>query len=174
MTKRPKAGEYAPHYSSYIKLVENEDILQILNVQMDDTVRLLENLSGKEGEYRYAPGKWSIKEVIGHLTDTERIMTFRLLSFARGESAELPGYEDEEYVKKAGFNSLSIQEILEDFGAVRKSTIQLVKRLDEEAWSRGGNANGSYVTVLALAWIIAGHELHHRKIIEERYLQTDK
>ncbi|HFJ9285707.1 TPA: DinB family protein [Bacillus toyonensis] len=167
MQKRPDANEYNPYYSTYINLIPNGDIIRILEQQMKETNLLLKDISDSEGHFRYAPNKWSIKEVIGHIVDTERIMAYRLLSIARGETAELPGYNDDMYVLRAA------QDLLENLTVVRQSTVHLLKSLDKEAWLQRGIANNSEVTVLALANIIAGHELHHRQIIKERYLGSN-
>ncbi|MGY1462634.1 DinB family protein [Bacillus toyonensis] len=167
MQKRPDANEYNPYYSTYINLIPNGDIIRILEQQMKETNLLLKDIPDSEGHFRYAPNKWSIKEVIGHIVDTERIMAYRLLSIARGETAELPGYNDDMYVLRTA------QDLLENLTVVRQSTVHLLKSLDKEAWLQRGIANNSEVTVLALANIIAGHELHHRQIIKERYLGSN-
>ncbi|QWU45642.1 DinB family protein [Bacillus sp. NP247] len=170
MQKRPEANEYNPYYSTYISLIPDGDIIHILEKQMKETNLLLKDISDSEGHFRYAPNKWSIKEVIGHIADTERIMVYRLLSIARGETAELPGYNDDMYVLRAAFDKQSMQDLLENLTVVRQSTIHLLKSLDKEAWLQWGIANNSEVTVLALTNIIAGHELHHCQLIKERYL----
>jgi uncharacterized damage-inducible protein DinB len=172
MEKMPAAYEYAEYYRTYVKLVPEGDILQILNEQMKETVIMLSNLSSEQSEYRYAAGKWSIKEVIGHITDTERIMSYRLLSIARGEIRSLPGYDENKYVEAANFDRQSMKELLDHFACVRQSTIHLIKSLSDDALARRGEANNSEVTVRALITIIAGHELHHLNIIKERYLQA--
>lgn len=172
MENMPTAYEYADYYAAYVRLVPQGDILQILNEQMKETVTKLSSLSETQSEYRYAPGKWSVKEVIGHITDTERIMSYRLLSIARGETVSLPGYDENEYVKAANFDKQSFKDLLDHFACVRQSTIHLIKSLGEEALLRKGTANNSEVTARALITIIAGHELHHRNIINERYLQA--
>ncbi|MBJ8105790.1 MULTISPECIES: DinB family protein [Bacillus cereus group] len=170
MQKRPEANEYNPYYSTYINLIPDGDIIHILEQQMKETNLLLKDISDSDGHFRYAPNKWSIKEVIGHIADTERILAYRLLSIARGETAELPGYNDDMYVLRAAFDKQSMQDLLENLTVVRQSTMYLLKSLDKEAWLQRGIANNSEVTVLALANIIAGHELHHRQLIKERYL----
>jgi uncharacterized damage-inducible protein DinB len=170
MDKIPATYEYADYYASYVKLVPQGDIIEILRDQMKETVSLLSTLTEPQSEYRYASGKWSIKEVIGHITDTERIMSYRLLSIARGERASLPGYDENEYVAKANFDKQSLKDLLDHFACVRQSTIHLIKSLSDESLSRRGTANNSEVTAKALITIMAGHELHHRKIIQERYL----
>ncbi|AFU14032.1 MULTISPECIES: DinB family protein [Bacillus] len=169
MQKRPGTNEYNPYYSTYIKLVPDGDIIHILEQQMKETNLLLKDISDSEGHFRYAPNKWSIKEVIGHIADTERIMAYRLLSIARGETAELPGYNDDMYVLRAAFDKQSMQDLLTNLTVVRQSTVHLLKSLDKDAWLQRGIANNSEVTVRALANIIAGHELHHRQIIKVRY-----
>ncbi|PEP81859.1 damage-inducible protein DinB [Bacillus toyonensis] len=169
MQKRPGTNEYNPYYSTYIKLVPDGDIIHILEQQMKETNLLLKDISDSEGHFRYAPNKWSIKEVIGHIADTERIMAYRLLSIARGETAELPGYNDDMYVLRAVFDKQSMQDLLTNLTVVRQSTVHLLKSLDKDAWLQRGIANNSEVTVRALANIIAGHELHHRQIIKVRY-----
>ncbi|MDM5234868.1 DinB family protein [Bacillus cereus] len=173
MQKRPGTNEYNPYYSTYIKLIPDGDITYILEQQMKETNLLLKDISDGGGHFRYAPNKWSIKEVIGHIADTERIMAYRLLSIARGEKAELPGYNDDMYVLRAVFDKQSMQDLLTNLTVVRQSTVHLLKSLDEDAWLQRGIANNSEVTVRALANIIAGHELHHLQIIKERYLGSN-
>ncbi|MGE8203061.1 DinB family protein [Heyndrickxia sp. NPDC080065] len=173
MQNRPESGEYFPYYSTYINLVPDEDILQILNDQMNKTITLLEDISDTQAHFKYAPGKWSVKEVLGHIADTERIMGYRLLCISRGETISLPGYDDKAYVERAKFERQSIQALLENLKIVRQSTIHLLKSLDEDAWLQRGTANDSEVTVRALAYIIAGHELHHLQIIKERYFRSE-
>ncbi|MDM5317836.1 DinB family protein [Fictibacillus sp. b24] len=165
-----EAYKYADYYKTYVKLVPEGDIAQILGDQMRETVGIVSLLSEERCEYRYEAGKWSIKEVIGHVVDTERIMSYRLLSIARGEKVSLPGYDENAYVEIADFDSSSMKTLLENFVAVRQATIQLIKSLSEESLTRTGTANGHEVSVSALMMIIAGHELHHRNIILERYV----
>ncbi|PIE94696.1 DinB family protein [Bacillus fungorum] len=173
MQIRPKASEYNSYYATYINLVSDGNIIHILEHQIKETNLLLKKISDGEGLFRYAPTKWSIKEVIGHIADTERIMAYRLLSIARGETAELPGYNDDMYVLKAAFDKQSMQDLVDNLIVVRQSTVHLLKSLDKDTWLQRGNANKSEVTVRALAYIIAGHELHHLQIIKERYLGSN-
>jgi uncharacterized damage-inducible protein DinB len=170
MENMPAAYEYADYYRTYVMLVPEGDIVQILDDQLKETKEKLGSLNEKESEYRYAPGKWSIKEVVGHMIDTERIMSYRLLSIARGETVSLPGYDENKYVEEANFDAQPLTDLLNHFAAVRKSTLQLIKSLSDEALTRKGTANGHEVTARALISIIAGHELHHRNIILVRYL----
>lgn len=170
MMKKPETNEYPPYYKEYVNNVRDGELLQILEDQQKETNKLLMDLSEEKAEYQYAPGKWTIKEVIGHITDTERIMCYRLLSIARGEKGMLPGYTDDDYVKRGQFNRFSLSELLHHQELVRQHTILLLSSMDEEALRQRGNANGSEVTARAIAYIIAGHEIHHRRLIKERYL----
>ena len=172
MENRLEQNEYAPYYQPYVELVADGNLITILSEQMKETITCLKDLSDVQAEYRYGEGKWSIKEVIGHMVDTERVMAYRILSIARGESQNLPGFNEEEYVRRANFTKKSIDELLQDFSIVRQSTVLLLKSLGEEAWLRRGLANNYEITVRALAVIIAGHELHHRSIIHERYMKS--
>lgn len=170
MYKKPSIGEYPAYYGGYINLVPKGDLLDILAKQLEDTTILLSDITETQSNYRYAAGKWTLKEVIGHISDTERIMGYRLLRISRGDKTPLAGYNDEDYVKEALFHTRSISELLEDFHAVRRSTFSLLRGLPETAWARTGIANNSEISVNALLFIIAGHELHHVNIIKERYL----
>jgi uncharacterized damage-inducible protein DinB len=170
MEKRPEKDEYAHFYSTYVNLIPEGDIVQILKQQIEETSDLLNDISDQQASFRYAPGKWSLKEVIGHVADTERIMAWRLLCIARGETISLPGFDENSYVENASFNQQSMNELLESLGVVRLSTLHLLKGLHQEDWLRRGVANESDVSVRGLVSIIAGHELHHRTIIKERYL----
>jgi uncharacterized damage-inducible protein DinB len=173
MKQMLESNEYASYYSTYVDLVPEGDMISILMHQMEETEDIIKDLTEQQAHFSYGVGKWSIKEVIGHIADTERIMGYRLLSFARGEKAELPGYDDNDYVRNASFNGLSLQDLLENFQITRKSTLQLIKSLPSEAFLRRGKANGSEVSVRALVYIIAGHELHHRNLIKERYMSSE-
>ena len=135
MQIRPEVSEYNSYYATYTNLVSDGNIIHILEQQMKETNLLLKGISDSEGLFRYAPTKWSIK-VIGHIADTERIMAYRLLSIARGETAELPGYNDDMYVLRAGFDKQSMQNLLENLIVVRQSTLYLLRSLDKEAWSQ--------------------------------------
>lgn len=173
MILRPNTNEYAPYYEPYLKLVPDGDILDILTLEEKETVAMLKDLTNEQAEFRYDSGKWSIKEVIGHLVDTERIMGYRLLSIARGETAPIPGFDERAYVEQALFDQMALEELLNQFSISRQSTVLLLKSLHKEAWLRRGKANGFEVTPRAIAFIIAGHERHHRQVIKERYLQAD-
>jgi DinB superfamily len=174
---RPQPGEYAPYYDRYISLVHSNDarsndILAAFEDQRRQTLLLLSGRPETDGDFRYAPDKWSLKEVLGHLNDTERIMGYRALRIARGDQTPMEGFEQDDYVRNAPFARLRLADMIEDYIAVRRATVSLFRNLDEEAWTRRGVANKNEVSVRALAYIIAGHELHHRRIIEEKYLKS--
>ena len=166
---RPEPGEFAPYYERYISLVSGTDILGTLDAQRRQTLLLLSGRDDRDGEYRYAPGKWSAKEALGHVCDTERVFAYRALRIARGDQTPLAGFEQDDYVKNGPFAKAPMEEIIEDYIAVRRASITLFRNLDEAAWVRRGVANNNEVSVRALAYIIAGHELHHRRILEEKY-----
>ena len=166
---RPQAGEYAPYHERYISLIGENDILSTLDRQRRETVLLLSGLSEEQGDFRYAPEKWSAKQVLGHVCDTERVFAYRALRIARGDATPMEGFEQDDYVKNGPFARHAIAEVIEDYIAVRRATISLLRSLEEAAWSRRGIANKNDVTVRALAYTIAGHEVHHRRILEEKY-----
>lgn len=169
IVSRPQPGEYAPYYERYIALVQGEDILAALDQQRRQTLLLLSCRDEDEGNFRYAPGKWSVKEVLGHVCDTERVFAYRALRFSRADATPLAGFEQDDYVRDGPFANRPLSDLIEDFIAVRRATLSLLRNLDEAAWMRRGIANNNEVTVRALAYIIAGHELHHRRILEEKY-----
>jgi DinB family protein len=168
-TTRPAPGDYAPYAEQYILLVTGDDILASLTAQLKQTATLFSGRSERDGNFRYAPDKWSVKEVVGHVADTERIFAYRALRIARGDQTPLEGFEQEDYVRGARFGARKLSDLVEEYADVRQASLALFRSLGEEAWLRRGVASGNPVTVLALAYLIAGHELHHRKILDERY-----
>ncbi|NOU97213.1 DinB family protein [Paenibacillus sp. LMG 31456] len=170
MIKRPEADEYAPYYERYIKLVPSGDLISHLRSQLTDTLELLQPVPDMKSSYRYAPGKWSLREVVGHMVDTERIMSYRLLRVSRGDATPMAGFDEDAYAKEANYEAYPLQSILDEFSTVRKSTLFMLERLTPEAWGYWGTANDSKFTTRALSYIIAGHELHHRSVIQARYL----
>ncbi len=168
---RPQPGEYAPYYEKYLSQIESNDIFSTLDDQRRQMLLLLSGRTEADGDLRYAPDKWSLKEVLGHINDTERIMAYRALRIARGDATPLAGFEQDDYDRNGPFSDRSLADLIEDYIAVRRATITLFRNLDEAAFARRGVANKNDVTVRALAYIIAGHELHHRRIIEEKYLK---
>jgi hypothetical protein len=171
MLHRPTENEYPNYYQPYVKLVPEGGVVQILQENLLAVVKLFKGISEEEALHRYAPGKWSVKEVIGHIIDTERIMSYRLMRVARGDQTPLAGFNETDYVQAAQTNSLSMEAILGDFKATRTASITLIQNTPAESWANKGNANGMEITTRAIAYIIAGHEMHHRKIVEERYLK---
>ena len=168
---KPLFGEYDPYAILYIDNVPDDGmILSHLAEQQIRLDGLLRSLPAEKLEYRYAPGKWTIKEILLHITDAERIFVYRALRFARNDATPLTGYDQDPYVAASNPRGRSIDDLLEEFAHVRRSTISFFSSLDDEAWMRSGTANNAHVTVRALAYIIAGHELHHLKIITEKYL----
>ena len=166
---RPQPDEYAPYYDRYISLVQGEDILTALDQQRRDTMTLLCGRDEEDGDFRYAPEKWSAKEVLGHVCDTERIFAYRALRISRSDATPMEGFEQDDYVRNGPFAHRALSDLVEDLIAVRRATLSLLRNLDEAAWTRRGTANKNEVSVRGLAYIIAGHELHHRRILEEKY-----
>jgi hypothetical protein len=166
---RPVHTEYDPYYERYISLVPEEDVLIALDQQLAETLILLRGVSEQHGSFRYEPDKWSVKEVLGHMVDTERIMSYRALCIARAERNSLPGFEQDDYVKHGNFDDRSVSSLAREFEQVRRATISLFRNLDADVCERRGKANNVDVSVRALAYIIAGHELHHKAVLKERY-----
>lgn len=166
---RPEADEIPPHFVGYISQVTESDPVAVLAGQIDVTAGLLRGLSDADALQRYAPGKWSVKEVVGHLTDTERIMAYRALRIARGDETPLPGFDEKAYVPPAKFDARPLAELVADFRAVRTATLGLFKSFDGEAWRRRGTASGKPISVRALGYVIPGHERHHVEILKTRY-----
>lgn len=166
----PEATEYNSYYGKYISLVDGDDILASLSEQLDETLALLGSIPESQAGFRYAPDKWSIKELVGHVIDTERIFSYRALRFARNDQTPIEGFEQDDYIRNASFDDYTLVELASEFAHVRRASLSLFKHLDEEAWRRRGTASESEVSVRALAHIIAGHELHHREILCSRYL----
>ncbi|KKI94141.1 damage-inducible protein DinB [Bacillus sp. SA1-12] len=170
MKESPKVSEYDAYFEKYVNLVPKGDIVQQLEEQHKETDSLLNELTDAQGLFRYSPEKWSIKEVIGHLIDTERILTYTLLCTARGEPVPLPRYDKDVYIQHAEFDKQSMKGLLAHFATSRKATMHLLQSLQSKDWVRTGIALNSKVTVRAYVYILAGHELHHRKIIKGLYI----
>jgi hypothetical protein len=167
--KRPAPTEHAEFYANYISKVPGADVLGVLEAQRLQMLQLFTGRSERDGNFRYAPGKWTVKEVLGHVTDTERIFSYRALRFARGDSTPLPGFEQDDYVRDGAFGERTLADLAEEFGVVRSASVALFRSFHEAVWERRGVANQKEVTVRALAFITAGHQMHHRIILEERY-----
>jgi hypothetical protein len=167
---KPDPTEYVSYFGKYISLVPGDDIVVTLGDQIEKTRAFLSDLSESQGELRYAPGKWSIKEVIGHLIDSERIFAYRALRFARNDQTPLSGFDENNYIANSNFDLRRLADLTDEFEVVRKANLHLLKNMDNEAWMRRGTANNNEISVRAMAYVIAGHELHHLDIIRSRYL----
>ncbi len=167
---KPAKSEFLPYYERYIALVPDGDVISTLASQMVETQSLLRALPASVATYRYAPDKWSVNEVVGHIIDSERIFTDRVLRFARNDATPIPGFEQDDYVRGATFDNYPLSDLASELEAVRQATLYLFRHMDDEAWTRRGIANNAEVSVRALAYIIAGHELHHRTVLSTRYL----
>jgi hypothetical protein len=170
MTARPQQNEAAPYYFTYIDQVGSGDIVALLHTQTDETLTLLKGISEEQSLHRYAPEKWTIRQVLSHLNDTERAFVFRALWFARGFDSPLPGFDQNISVAGARANEIPWGRHVDEFRAIRAATLAFFKNLPEEAWMRTGIASDNPFTVRALAYITAGHIAHHAAILRERYL----
>jgi transposase len=169
MIARPAPSEYAPFYAGYVERVPEGDVLAQLARQLDETRALLGDLPPSRAVHRYAAGKWSVAEVVGHVTDAERIFAYRALRIARGDATPLASFDENAYVPAGSFDRRTLPDLLDELATVRYATLTLMRGLPAEAWARSGVASGRPVSVGALAYIIAGHELHHVAILRERY-----
>ena len=167
---RPSKNDYAEYYHKYIQELDSDDILKILGNQLISSLELFKSIPEERANYRYAEGKWSIKELLGHIIDTERIFAYRALCFARGEKQHLPGMEQDDYVREAEFDKRQFTDMIKEYELVRRSNLLLFKSFSEMELNRRGTASNNEVTVLAILFIIAGHELHHIKVLKEKYL----
>lgn len=165
---RPQPHEYPEWGAQYINLVDQDDVLVLLEKQSLEFPEFLNNFIEK-ADYAYAPGKWTIKELAGHMVDTERVLCYRLMCFARGETSPLPGFEEDDYVKNAHFSDRSLLSIGEEFSLLRRANQYLFNSLNETELSRIGTASGRPISTRAILFVMAGHVIHHTKIIKERY-----
>ena len=169
LATRPAADEHLPYYSRYVERVPDGELLTRLERQGAETAALLRTIPEGRASHRYAPGKWSVKEVVGHISDTERIFSYRALRIARADRTPLAGFDENGFVRAAGFDRRTLRELVDELVAVRAATVALYRGLGDEEVARRGTANGAEVSVRALAWITAGHELHHVALLRERY-----
>lgn len=172
LSERPGADEYPAYFERYIRLVPDGDIVATLTGQMAESATLLAGISEERAFFRYAPRKWSIKEVVGHVIDAERVFSYRGLRFARNDQTPLPGFDENPYVEIAHFDERPLADLAGELRLIRGATIALFAHLDDEALLRRGTASGREHTARSLAWIIAGHELHHLDVVRKRYLYT--
>ena len=167
---RPGADEYAPYYGRYVDRVPDGDIRDVLARQLDEALAFFRALPPEMGDHRYAPEKWSVKEVVGHVADAERIFAYRALRIARADETPLPGFEENPYVANASFGDRTLESLVDEWADVRRATLSLLRGLPAEAWTRRGTASGFGVSVRGLAGIVAGHLEHHLDILRTRYL----
>jgi hypothetical protein len=167
--KRPEPTEFDAFYANYISQVPGSDAVGVLEAQRVQMLQLFAGRSERDGSFRYAPGKWVVKEVLGHITDAERIFSYRALRIGRGDQTPLPSFEQDDFVRNGEFGKRTLSGLVEEFAAVRVASLALFRSFQEEAWPRRGVASQKEVTVRALAFITAGHQIHHRTILEERY-----
>ncbi|HEX6040366.1 DinB family protein [Longimicrobium sp.] len=170
MIPRPDASEHLPYYAKYIDRVPDGDLLQTLRTQLDDTLSLVRGLDESRGGHRYAPGKWTIREVLAHVIDAERIFAYRALRIARGDATPLSSFDENAYAENAGAESRTLADLADELQHVRLGNLAMFRALSDDAFARTGTASGGPVSARALAWIIAGHELHHVALLRERYL----
>lgn len=166
---RPVESEYAPYYQVYIAHVTEEEIVPVLRSQLDDLDLLLGKVAPERETYRYAEGKWSIREIAGHLIDGERVFGYRAFCIARGETQNLPGFDQNDYMLTAPYDGIELEDLLAEFRLVRLANIAMLRSLDGESWNRTGTANDNQITVRALAFIMAGHVRHHIGVLREQY-----
>jgi uncharacterized damage-inducible protein DinB len=169
---RPRESEYPPHYCRYVDLVPEGDICAAMAQQTDQTIACLAEIPEALADHRYAQGKWTIREVVGHILDTERIFGFRLMTFARGDTVALSRADQELYVTHGDFRRFALREWVDEFAQVRRAHVTLVRHLPAEAWRRTGTVSGAVVSVRALAYLMVGHERHHVDIIQGKYLES--
>jgi uncharacterized damage-inducible protein DinB len=167
---RPNSSEYAPFYAGYVAGVPDGDLIALLEQQANETVALLGAISEEKSHHRYAPGKWTIREVLGHVIDGERVFSYRALTFARGDAGPLPSFDENAWAATSNAGRRTMAQLLAEYRAVRAATVALFRAFGEEEFARSGVASKNPVTVRALAYIVAGHERHHLKILRERYL----
>jgi uncharacterized damage-inducible protein DinB len=167
---RPGADEHSPYYGKYVTRVPDGDLIGLLREQIMETAALLHGIPADRADYAYAPGKWTIKEVICHMIDVERVMAYRALRFARNDKTDLPGFDENQWAVYADVSDRTIDDLVEEFEVVRSSTIHFARHLSEAEQLRRGKASGQDVSVRALMYIIAGHERHHAALFRERYL----
>lgn len=167
---RPGASEFAPFYAGYVSQVPDGDVVEALIGGVEIAAALLHDVSDEQASRAYAPGKWTLKEVVLHCADAERVFAYRALRFGRGDTTDLPGWDEQAYAPASGANARTLESLLDELESVREATVMLFEGLPAESWTYSGTANGKQVSVRGLAWITAGHLLHHLEIIQDRYL----
>lgn len=167
--ERPVSGSYLPYFDTYISQVHEDDVLDVLGRQTADVRQRLGGLSEERAGFRYAPGKWSVREVLGHLIDSERVFAYRALSIARGDTNSLPGFDEGVFAANSGHDRYRLSDLLDEFEAMRTSNVSMLSHLDEQSLARVGIANSNPTVVRAIPWIMAGHVRHHLGVLAEKY-----
>lgn len=167
---KPEPGEYDPYYASYVERVPAGRVIETLHGQEQELSDLLAGLDEQQAGFRYAADKWSIKQVVGHVIDSERVFAYRALAIARGDRTPLPGFDQNAYVEAGRFDERSLGDLVAEYRSVRQATRTLVDTLQSDDWGRNGHANGVDVSLRAMVYIIAGHQAHHTAVLRERYL----
>jgi len=168
--QKPAPGEFAEFFAGYIAMVPEGDLVEILQRSGREVVAMLRAVPEARGNFAYAPGKWTLKEVIGHFTDAERVFSYRAMRIARGDTAALPGFDENEWVPNSGAKNRTLADLIDEFEAVRAATVALFRSLPQEAVTRRGTASDREISVRAIAYVTAGHPLHHARVIREKYL----
>jgi hypothetical protein len=166
---RPAPSEYYAHFDRYISLVPESEVVPVMKAQADDLRTRLDALTEQQAGFRYAPGKWTPREMLGHVIDCERIFAYRALCLARGESQSLPGFEQDDYAAVAGHEAVPFTALVDEFAALRASHVHMFGHLDDRAWTRMGLVNGHPTSARAMAFVIVGHARHHVNILRDRY-----
>lgn len=169
LARRPDPSEYAPFYANYVAAVPDGDIVDTVEREGRWIVSALRALPAASADHAYAPGKWRVREVVAHVADGERVFSYRLLRFGRGDRTPLSSFDQEQWIRNCHALTRPFAEIVDDLEAARASTLGILRSLEPADFERDGEASGARVTVRALAWIVAGHELHHRRVLRERY-----
>lgn len=168
---RPANDEHLPYFSMYIDRVADGDIVATLEKQLPQTLKFLRSIPESRVDYRYAPGKWNIREIVGHLSDGERVFQYRAFRFSRADETPVPGFDENLYVANAPFSGMSMQDLISEFEHLRLASIRLFSGMNAEAMTRRGTANGAGISVRAIAWVMAGHVDHHEEVLRNKYLQ---
>jgi DinB superfamily len=170
----PTTEEFAPFYADYVQRAQAKDVLTLLPQQIDDIKSALGHLSDQQARFKFGPAEWSIKEVVGHLSDVERVFSYRLLRISRNDPTPLPGFEQEDYVREAGFDNYAFNDLIAEFEALRRANIFAIKNMSDEATHRLGTASGATISARALIYMMVGHVEHHMASLQEKYLPALK
>jgi hypothetical protein len=168
--QRPNEGEYAPYYNTYISKVPDGNIIELLTQQIESVKEVFQSISEEKSLFKYAPEKWTIRQVLGHMNDGERVFPYRALRFSRNDKNALAGFDQNEFVKESNFNNVKLADLLDEFIKTRESNIVMFKNFSEEMWTRRGIASNNEITVRAFPYIMYGHVIHHLNVLKEKYL----